>query len=213
MAYTASTFVADEQPTTSKWNLLWANDASFNDGTGFANDIIKSKHLDWAATGGGDSGGIWWEELGRTILGSAADTISVAISARKYLRIEATVANSGVITPVIRFNSDSGTNYALRYTNNNTTGGSVTSLDYIGSLANSANPARINAEVSNISSTQKFVHALGVSGSTSAGTAPEYFEIYGKWVNTSSQITTVSLVNIGAGDFATGTELIVRGHD
>jgi len=34
MGYTASTFVADEVPTTSKMNLLWANDASFNDGSG-----------------------------------------------------------------------------------------------------------------------------------------------------------------------------------
>lgn len=36
MAYSAQTFVADEQPTTAKWNILWSNDASFNDGSGFA---------------------------------------------------------------------------------------------------------------------------------------------------------------------------------
>lgn len=45
MGYTAQTFVADEQPTTAKWNLLWANDASFNDGTGIANDAILSSHI------------------------------------------------------------------------------------------------------------------------------------------------------------------------
>lgn len=36
MGYSAQTFVAGEQPTTAKWNLLWGNDASFNDGSGLA---------------------------------------------------------------------------------------------------------------------------------------------------------------------------------
>lgn len=37
MAYSADSFTAGEQPTTAKWNKLWSNDASFNDGTGIAN--------------------------------------------------------------------------------------------------------------------------------------------------------------------------------
>lgn len=45
MAYSADTFVADEQPTTAKWNKLWANDASFNDGTGFADGAIATAKL------------------------------------------------------------------------------------------------------------------------------------------------------------------------
>lgn len=45
MAYSADTFVADEQPTTAKWNKLWSNDASFNDGTGIADDAIITRHL------------------------------------------------------------------------------------------------------------------------------------------------------------------------
>lgn len=44
MAYSADSFVADEQPTTAKWNKLWSNDASFNDGSGFANGAIGSVH-------------------------------------------------------------------------------------------------------------------------------------------------------------------------
>jgi hypothetical protein len=44
MAYSADTFVADEQPTTAKWNKLWTNDASFNDGTGIGDDTIDSRH-------------------------------------------------------------------------------------------------------------------------------------------------------------------------
>lgn len=45
MAYSADTFVADEQPTTAKWNKLWTNDASFNDGTGIADDAILARHI------------------------------------------------------------------------------------------------------------------------------------------------------------------------
>lgn len=45
MSYSAQTFVADEQPTTAKWNILWSNDASFNDGTGIADDAIISRHI------------------------------------------------------------------------------------------------------------------------------------------------------------------------
>lgn len=44
MAYSADTFVADEQPTTAKWNKLWTNDASFNDGTGIG-AVIGNQHF------------------------------------------------------------------------------------------------------------------------------------------------------------------------
>lgn len=45
MAYSADTFVADEVPTTAKWNKLWSNDASFNDGTGIDDDVILERHI------------------------------------------------------------------------------------------------------------------------------------------------------------------------
>lgn len=40
MGYSADSFTAGEQPTTAKWNKLWANDASFNDGTGIGANVI-----------------------------------------------------------------------------------------------------------------------------------------------------------------------------
>lgn len=45
MAYSADSFVADEVPTTAKWNKLWNNDASFNDGTGIATGAITSSKI------------------------------------------------------------------------------------------------------------------------------------------------------------------------
>jgi hypothetical protein len=44
MGYSADSFSAGEQPTTAKWNKLWSNDASFNDGTGIASLEIGSGH-------------------------------------------------------------------------------------------------------------------------------------------------------------------------
>ena len=49
MAYSADTFVADEQPTTAKWNKLWSNDASFNDGTGIADAALIARHYSSAS--------------------------------------------------------------------------------------------------------------------------------------------------------------------
>lgn len=43
--YTVITFVANEQPTTAKWNLIGSNDASFNNGNGFEDGIIVNRHL------------------------------------------------------------------------------------------------------------------------------------------------------------------------
>lgn len=45
MAYSADSFTALEVPTLTKMNKLWANDASFNDGTGIANNAIKTAHI------------------------------------------------------------------------------------------------------------------------------------------------------------------------
>jgi hypothetical protein len=43
--YTANSFTAGQQPTTTIWNELWANDASFNSGAGFNDGIIIARHL------------------------------------------------------------------------------------------------------------------------------------------------------------------------
>lgn len=52
MGYTASSFSAGQQPTTAQWNVLWANDASFNDGTGIGVGAITPEKL---LTGSGTS--------------------------------------------------------------------------------------------------------------------------------------------------------------
>ena len=45
MAYSAWSVVFGEQPSASKWNILGANDASFNDGSGIASGAISLAKL------------------------------------------------------------------------------------------------------------------------------------------------------------------------
>lgn len=73
MAYSADTFVADEQPTTAKWNKLWSNDASFNDGTGIADAALIARHYSSASIASAKLSEIDWV---KTIMGTAYRVIS-----------------------------------------------------------------------------------------------------------------------------------------
>ena len=43
--YTAITFVANEQPTTAKWNLIGSNFESLVDGSGFDDRFLSARHV------------------------------------------------------------------------------------------------------------------------------------------------------------------------
>lgn len=49
MAYTSWSVVFGEQPSAAKWNILGTNDASFNDGSGFAAGALGSVNASVAA--------------------------------------------------------------------------------------------------------------------------------------------------------------------
>lgn len=217
MAYSADTFVADEQPTTAKWNKLWSNDASFNDGTGIADDVIDSRHY---AAGSVDYEHVGpdlaaYQEIADVTLGSAGDSLSSGtITAMNFLRFYVYILVSGSVTTQMRFNNDSGSNYAIRYTLDNTVGGNGVSSTNIGNFEGGvSNPHSIYGECVNYSATQKLGWAKSVSGSSSAGTAPSYVEFYYKWANTSSQITRIDIINTNTGDLAAGSRLVVLGRN
>ncbi len=160
-------------------------------------------------------GGIWWQELGRTTLGSAGDTITVSsLPARKYLKVIVSLIPSSSIDGVMRFNNDTGSNYAYNRITNGT------SVSNTSATSISMNPDSIAqqkwavADIVNIASQEKSVLTKSMSiGAAGAGTAPAARDTYGKWVNTSSQITQIDIVNMAAGDFAIGSEVVVLGHN
>lgn len=217
MGYASWSVVFGEQPSAAKWNILGTNDASFNDGTGIADDAIKSRVIDWAAIGGGDSGGIWWEELQRTTLGSAGDTITVSsIPARKYLKIIIHCISSGAINALLRFNNDSGTNYANRVSVNGAADATSVSDNQINVVSTAAS-ADIYSEIEliNFATKTKLGRTTQVDfgASAAASNSPLRRDLVLKWANTSDQITRVDIVNGGGGDFATSSEVVVLGHN
>ena len=203
MAYAAWSVSAFEQPSTSKWNILGTNDVFFNTqvGSNFSS---------------GTGSTVWWEELGRTTLSSAGDTISIAsFSARKYLKLIISCLPSGAITAIVRFNNDSGSNYASVYTTNGGAASSLTSdTSFLADVDNAAVSKFAEFEIVNISSQPKLVIGNMVTENASgAGTYPNMRDIRAKWQNTSAQITRVDVVNTAAGDFASGSQVVVLGHD
>ena len=160
----------------------------------------------------------FWEELASVELSSAGDTLdSGTITAKKYLWIQGYCKNTGGdIRPTFQFNSDTGSNYANRGSNN---GGSDTTNTGVGRmyLSDSANqgvPIFFNIFVVNNSANEKLCMAHIIDqGTAGAGNAPNRYESVGKWANTSSQITSIQVQNDRAGDFNTGSFIKVWGSN
>lgn len=184
---------------------------------GIPDDAITTGMLDdgsvTAAKLANDAGFV---ELGRTTLGTAGDTMSVtSLPARKYLQIVVAAQDTGgTIAASIRFNNDTGSNYTRRYSVNNAadTTGVATSSILLTTAA--AQPIYSRVDVVNIAAQEKLVIGQAVVRNTAGtGSNPDKFELSGKWVNTSDQITRIDIINSGAGDFAIGSEVIVYGHN
>ena len=161
-------------------------------------------------------GGSVWEELASVTLGSAGDTLdSGTFTAKKYLWIQYSIISSGSTNGIIRFNSDTGANYARRTSLEGAGDVAVTgstSLNF-GTLTDS-NITFVEGFIINKSDKEKLVTGSVVSGNTAgAGNAPSRREGVGKWTNTSSQITSIQVINNGAGDINTGSRIKVWGFD
>jgi hypothetical protein len=136
-------------------------------------------------------------------------------SAKRWLRIDVRIAGySGGGIAKLRFNSDTGTNYAFARSDGNANVTSTTSTDGIRVAQTSTTASRyFTANVRNVSSQGKAVILEGSSASESAGTAPTINHVRGVWDNTSTQITSVTL-NSGSGVLLlAGTEIWVWGSN
>jgi len=186
--------------------------------SGIVDDAITAAKIDWASTGA--NGGIWWEELGRTTLSSAGDTISVtSIPARTFLKVIAVLgATGGVADAGLRFNNDSAANYSERFSSNggadSTTTGGAQLVFRAGALVVGGTGISVG-EIVNFTSQEKIIswQAGGTVTATGAATAPGRIEGAGKWANTASQITRIDVINFNVGDFAIGSTVVVLGHN
>ena len=154
-----------------------------------------------------------WERLATVTLGSTNNTItSGTITAKRYLRIEGYILKSSSSAELtLRFNNDSGSNYARRKNNNNSEGTDTGSskLELIGG---EATPAYFTMGIGNISNREKLCITQVVRSTTGAGTAPDRIENLSKWVNTSAQITQIDVLSVSS-TFAVGSTITIWGAD
>lgn len=158
-----------------------------------------------------------WEELGRTTLGVAGDTISITpIAARKYLQVRFhTVSTGGTQSPAIRFNNDSGANYAFAYTLNFGTIATTVSNTNLGVTSSVLQGTQFGQfEITNFTSQRKLIQGQTLDDNN-AGPAStcNSIQLTGKWDNTAAQITRIDITNGGAGDFAIGSQMVILGKD
>jgi hypothetical protein len=160
----------------------------------------------------------FWEELASVTLGGDASEISSGtISAKKYLWVQVYFQNASSSDDVlVRFNNDTGSNYAHRHAINygsDTTQTSGSSIKLIDRNAAADVGRFVNFFVVNNSATEKLLIAHGLEEETAgASNAPTTNECVGKWANTSSQITEIDCFT-NSGNIRSGAELRVWGSN
>ena len=153
-----------------------------------------------------------WGKAGSTTLSSASATIDVSsLSNNKCLMALTHKISGGDSVVRYRLNSDTGSNYARRYSENGGADGTSTSTF----IASGYNKDGFGvAYIVNISSEEKLLIYHDVDSNTAgAGYAPRRVEEVAKWVNTSEVIDEINIINGGADNFATDSNLTVLGSD
>ena len=156
-----------------------------------------------------------WVEVGRTTLGSTGDTIDVSsLPDKRYYMVLQDIQVSGSANALLRFNSDSGTNYSRRWQNDGGSDGSSTNSDVLKS-SNGWNTREFAVGyVANLAGKEKlWLQDVVSDRGSGAGTANSRAENTSKWANTSSAISSLNYFNDTGGDFASGTEVVVLGWD
>lgn len=163
-----------------------------------------------------------WVELARTTLGSASSTITVSSLADKryYMILDSRLGITSASNPHFRMGSgtvDTGSNYAYRNSKDGGADAIGTAQIDIQIYAPTVNtvPQFGVDYIANLSAKEKLFqgHYVG-QGTLGAGNAPERSESVGKWVNTSNPLDILqSKTNVGGGNYAIGSELVVLGWD
>lgn len=150
----------------------------------------------------------FWEELDSTdFSGSADEFTSSTFSARKYLWVQCYLEGTSSMRGFdVQFNSDTGTNYSFRRDHNGTSEATFVNTTAI-QAQGGAGVTNIfwNMFIINNSANEKLciIHSGNVV-TQGAGTAPTRDEIVGKWDNTASQITSITVRDGDTGKITTG---------
>ena len=159
-----------------------------------------------------------WKEVGRTTLGSATATLDVSSlpDKRYYMTLLSTTGLSQAATSRIRYNGDTGTTKAYRISGN---GGSDATADDINGInikdGSVTELPWFNVTYhANLSAKEKLMTGHTVAQSTAgAGNAPARQEMVGKQALTSAPIDQITSFLASAGNYSSGSEVVVLGWD
>lgn len=218
MSYTAWSVVFGEVPSETKWNILGANDDSFNDGTGIADDAIVQRHFadNQIDTPQLTSALIDFKELARETLTGTATSLEVAFTAKKYLRLIIGMVTAATnVNCNMRFNGDSGANYAERYSSDHGAGTESTGISgvdvEVGASSVSGASYMAIIDIFNPSGADKTVNVFSLyQNALTQATIPAWTELEAMW-NSTAQVSSIVLSTSQL--VAAGSELIVLGHD
>ena len=147
-------------------------------------------------------------------LTSSGDDMTISdVTDLKFQMYMCYMIASSTIDPHMRFNSDTGSNYAYRYNDNGGTDGTGTSAAImLHGTGNSTTPQFAITYCINISSEEKLIINFAIGQNTAgAGTAPNRRESVSKHAQTSNPITAVNSHNSGAGSYDTDSNLSALG--
>ena len=156
-----------------------------------------------------------WAKNGTTTLGSAGDDLDVTTdSSVKFNMFMAHELTTGNVRAELNFNSDTGSNYARRTSNNGGADFTIGSDNDIKLTDNPVNTAFQIAYIINIATEEKLMIQFNSQATTAgAGAAPSRYETVAKWANTSNLITDFQIQNSSTGDFDTSSNLSALGSD
>jgi hypothetical protein len=156
-----------------------------------------------------------WQRLDHVELSSSSSEIaSNTFTAKDNLKIILYHINTGgYVNPKIRFNGDSGSNYASRYSDNGGSDSTSSSQSEIDLRAGElSSPAKTVIYITNIANKEKSIISETVIQNTAgAGNIPARAEVVGKWTNTSAQITSLKFIKSASGSFASGSYVTIFG--
>lgn len=151
-----------------------------------------------------------------TAVGGETSLTCTLSQTAKVLYIQMSVASSGADSWAIRFNADSGSNYAQRISVNN--GADVAIVNQTSLLISTVTANKFFhffLSCENILSTQeKYCVSDRATANNGAGNAPDRTEFVSKWANTSSNITSIQFARTGGtGTMNVNSNIIVWGSN
>ena len=167
----------------------------------------------WAKLGSGSVSGTVantsWKELARASGTGTSITTDTFAGKDNLMILTDTNSGSSTATGGIRFNADTGTNYANRFSTDD--GSDTTTQTSATNILNGVGYANKHSltvgYVVNIAGEEKLTNFHVVEGSGSRR------EVAGKWANTSNQITSATLFERDGNGWGSTSEIVVLGMD